>query len=155
MTCCHDKGNEVPCKDNEVFLDGQCYLRESVHNIGGTYVIAPNSYVAFVNGNLCIDTLVFYNDTSRALNDGQLGLIIATPFGVGNIMGSFPNEVSPNEFYAQTVDELCHLNGEAWYANLHFKIFPDSVWMKLGFWTLSSPTGVIIDSATVVFHKKK
>ncbi|HEY3386224.1 MAG TPA: hypothetical protein VGK46_06930, partial [Saprospiraceae bacterium] len=60
-----------------------------------------------------------------------------------------------NEFYSQSVVPLCYLNGESWYSNLHFIIYPDSVWMELGFWTLNSEPGVLIDSCTVMFYKKK
>ncbi len=151
---CHKEIDNCGCKDNEICFQSECYLKESVHEIGGTTVITPNSYVGIVQGNYCVDTLIFYNDTTRAIDDERFGLIVNGPFGVENVMGSeVPYQASGNEYYAQTVDELCHLNGNAWYANLHYFIYPDSVWMKLKFWPLDGSQGFFIDSCIVTFYK--
>lgn len=155
---CRDEVYDCGCKDSEVCIYDECYLNEWVHNLGGTTIIARNSYVGIINDNDCIDTLVFYNDTIRAINDERFGLVVAAdPFpGTQNVLGSqAPYQVSENEFYASTVAPLCYLNGDSWYANLHYIIYPDSVWMKLRFWPLGSSQGVFIDSCNVTFYKKK
>jgi len=152
---CHDQVDDCICKNNEVCVDAQCYLSESVHEIGGTTIIARNSFVGITNCNDCIDTLIFYNDTTRGLTDGRFGLVVADhQGGVENVAGSLPTMISDKEYYLYTSAPLCHLNGEVWYANLHFIIEPDSVWMNLKFWTLNSEPGVFVDSCNVMFYKK-
>lgn len=160
FVACHKKDEDCLCdcicNSNEICLYDECYLKESVHSIGGTMVIAPNSYVGVATGNLCIDTLIFYNDTSRALDDERFGLFAETYHEqVWNVIGSYPFQADTNEFYSSSSVPLCYLNGEAWYANLHFIIYPDSVWMNLGFWTLNGPSGELIDSCSLMFYKKK
>jgi hypothetical protein len=140
------------CRQDEVCLDGECFLSEYVHSLGGTTLIAPNSYVGFVEGNLCVDTLVFFNDTTRDIFN-QFGLFVAVPGGIQNVAGSHATMVSEKEYYSYSSAPLCYLNGEARYANLHFVIEADSVNMDLKFWELGS--GVFIDSCTVVFYKKQ
>lgn len=154
---CHDKDDdECICKSNETCVDGQCFISESVHEIGGTTVIVPNSYVGIANCNDCIDTLIFYNDTTRALNNGRFGLYHADHLGgVENVAGSLPTEVSQDEYYLYTSAPLCKLNGEFWYANLHYIIEQDSVWMELKFWTLNSQPGEFVDSCQMMFYKRK
>lgn len=160
---CHDKGEDCMCKENEVCIpnaytgNNDCYLYASVHYLNGTRVIAPNSYEGVTTGSFCVDTLIFYNDTSRAITDERFGLIVPDPpQGVLNVLGSeVPLKVSESEYYASTVAPLCHLNGEGWYANLHYIIYQDSVWMQLKFWTLESQPNEFIDSTTVMFFKKK
>jgi|GEM_PF-2263940 len=158
---CHDKEDPCHCESNETCIHDTytgiigCYEIGSVYHLGGEVVYARNLYVGTTSGNMCIDTLIFYDDTLRALDNQKFGLIVNVyPTGVHYVMGSYPPfQADDNEYYAQSVEPLCFLNGEEWYSNLHFKVYPDSVWMKLGFWTLNSEPGILIDSATVMFYK--
>ncbi len=159
---CHDKDDGCICKDNEVCIydtyigKNECYLSESVHYLGGERVIAPNSYLGIISNSQCVDTLIFYNDTTRALDDERFGLIVNVPPGVQDVIGStIPYQANENEFYSSSVIPLCYLNGIGWYSNLHFFIYPDSIWMELDFWTIESDPGEIIDSVQVVFYKKQ
>jgi len=157
LSCsCHDEVIvDCTCNEDEICLYDECYLSESVHYIGGTTVIAPNSYVGTAISNQCVDTLIFFNDTNRTLENGRFGLIVADHLGgIQNVAGSFPTMVSSNEYYLTTVAPLCYLNGEAWYADMHFIIEPNNVWMNLNFWTLNSEPGVYVDSCIVTFYKK-
>ncbi len=155
FTGCGPNEEECVCMDSEVCINNVCYLDEWVHELGGTSFIARNSYVGIINGNQCIDTLIFYNDTTRAIDNERFGLIVASHPGIQNVLGSeIPFEVSDNEFYASSVTALCYLNGDSWFANLQFKTYPDSVWMKLRFWTLGAEPGVFIDSSIVTFYRK-
>ena len=160
---CHDKEDPCNCPVNETCIHDtytgiiDCYENGSFYHLGGHLIHARNLYVGIVHNNQCIDTLIFYDDTLRALDDQRFGLIANVyPSGIHDVMGGNPPyQVSENEFYSQTVDRLCGLKGEDWYANLHFKVYQDSVWMKLGFWTLNTPPGVLIDSCEVRFYKTK
>ena len=158
MSCGPDEGDDCFCKDTEVCRNQECILSEWIHELGGTQVIARNSFVGTVTGNACIDTLVFYNDTTRNIeNPLRFGLIVPVhPTGALNVLGSGPHfQASDNEFYSSLSAPICYLNGDTWYANLHFKTYPDSVWMKLKFWALEGEPGVFTDSTIVMFYKKQ
>jgi hypothetical protein len=157
---CHGKDDECMCKDNEDCIysytgKNECYLNEWVHYLGGIRVIARNSYVGINNNSSCIDTLIFYNDTTRAIDDDRFGLIVDVPPGTQNVLGSNPPfQASSNEFYTSSVEPMCYSGGEGWYSNIHFIIYPDSVWMKLKFWKLESDPGVFVDSTIITFYKE-
>ncbi len=160
---CHDKGDECMCKDDEDCIynaytgKNECYFSEWVHYLGGIRIIALNSYEGITNSSECIDTLIFYNDTSRAIDDERFGLIVADPpQGVINVLGSdVPFEVSSTEYIGSTSAPMCYLNGKGWYANLHYFLYPDSVRMELRFWTLENDPGEFVDSTVVMFFRKK
>jgi hypothetical protein len=156
FSCQKEVVDSCNCESQEVCIYNECYLSETVHYLGGTRFIAPNSYVGIVSNNQCIDTLVFYIDTTRAVNDNRFGLIVAHYIdGIQNVAGSYPTVVSEKEYFLGTAAELCYLNGEAWYANLHFVIEQERVWMKMRFYTLASEPNTYIDSCEVNFYKKE
>ena len=153
--CKDEIPNPCSCNEDEVCLYDSCYLSEMVHSLNGTTIIAPNSYVGTISNNQCVDTLIFYNDTTRAIDNGRFGLIVPHYLGgIQNVAGSIPTVVSPSEYYLGSVAPLCYLNGEERYANLHFRIETDYVWMSIKFWTLNSEPDNIIDSCIVTFHRK-
>jgi hypothetical protein len=148
------------CADSEVCIyndltgTNECLLNEWVHELGGTTIIAFNSFVGVTDGNSCIDTLIFINDTTRTY--GQFSIYVENPPGiVQNVLGAQPPfEASDNEYYSSTVAPFCNLNGDALYGNLHFKVEPDSVWMNIKFWALDGEPGEFIDSCNLVFYRK-
>jgi hypothetical protein len=161
ILCCHDKEDPCNCQSNETCVHDtytgitDCFEKGTYYHLGGQLFHARNLYVGIINNNLCIDTLIFLKDTLRALDHNRFALLANVfPWGIFSLMEGYPPfQAGENEFYSSTNDRICFLNGEDWHANLHFKVYPDSVWMKLGFWTFNSEPGVLIDSATVIFHK--
>jgi hypothetical protein len=161
LSRCNEKNDECICQINELCIydsysgKNECYLNESVHYLGGSRIIVPNSYVGIVENNSCIDTLIFYNDTTRALNDERFGLIVNVSSFVQNVIGSNPTfQAGNNEYFLTTVEPVCYLNGEGQYSDIHCIIFPDSVWMELKFWTLETKPGLFIDSTVLMLYKK-
>ena len=155
-SCNEEVPYDCQCDAHEVCVANECHLSENVHELGGTRIIAPNSYVGVVSNNPCVDTLVFYCDTTRAIDDDRFGLIVPHYYvGIQNVAGSFPVQISDKEYYLGTAAELCYLNGEGRYANLHFIIEPDNVWMKIKFYTLNIEPGLFIDSCEVTFYRKE
>lgn len=158
LTSCDEKPDDCLCDclchEDEVCFAGDCILNEYVHSLGGTTLIARNSYVGIVEGNFCVDTLIFFNDTTRDIYN-QFGLIVAVDGVIQNVAGSHPTMVSDKEYYLYTAAPVCYLNGDAWYANLHFVMETDSVNLELKFWALNGEPGVFIDSCNMILYKKK
>lgn len=153
---CDDNGQDCICPGDEICVNDRCYVNDWVHQLGGTTIIARNSYTANISGHLCLDTLVFFNDTTRAINQDRFGLFVARPPGVLNILSSeIPVMVGLNEYRASTVAPVCYLNGDSWYANLHFTIYPDSVLMNFKFWALDGDPAGIVDSCNILFYRKE
>lgn len=162
MYACKEEQEACNCEDVEVCKCeaysgiNECDRKESVFWLGGTCFIAPNAYRAVSTQFPFLDTLVFYNDTTRSLDDERFGLMVENaPEQVWNVMGSqSPYQYGPKEYSSQTVAPVCYVNGIGWYANVHFWIEPDSVVMNLKFWTLYTSPGEIIDSCSMVFKRK-
>lgn len=154
---CKEQIDDPACPGSQIFISGECYMNDWVHELGGTTIIARNSYVGHIIGHDCIDTLIFYNDTVRSFDDERFGLVVPNFPGIQNVLGSdIPNQISESEFYASSVTPLCYINGEGRYANLHILLFEeDSVSIQFKFWTLNSSPGVFIDSTEVTFFKKQ
>ena len=112
------------------------------------------SYVGIATGNDCIDKITFVNHTTRTF--APFSLLVEFPAGqVWDAMSSYPLKISEREYYSSTITPLCHMNGEYRYANLHFTLDPDSVWMNFKFWELGGESGVFVDSVDVVLRRKK
>lgn len=154
LSSCHKEKEYCLCLENEDCYEFQCYPSEWIHEIGGIAYKVENSYFGVANSNLCIDSLIFFIDFKRDYRNGLFGLLRESPHGgLENVAATNSTIVSDKEYYLYTVTPLCYLNGEGWYANLHFIIEPDSVLMNFKFWTLNSPPGVVIDSCSMIFYK--
>jgi len=146
---------DCSCTEDETCISNICYPNKDLFKLGGSTIYAPNGYIGTTNCNQCVDTLVFVIDSTKALEFDRFGLYIFDPqVGVKNVAGSYTTIISDNEFALGPGSHFCFQDGEAWYADMHFLVQPDSVRMQLLFYNLNSEPGIIEDTCIVNFYKQ-
>jgi len=152
----------LDCPDYKVCVDGECVLEEGCFELNNMAVCFDNLYLGVVEGNSCVDTIIF-NGTNSALGNGKsfAYFVKSRPVGLEFRTLSVSKELGENEYIMGDVMPICGdwLGGPGvyWYfSNIHCKIYPDSVRMNIYFQasdrTLDDP---FIDSCRVTLYKKE
>ncbi len=132
-------------------MDGACETKENHFRWGnvGT-IIGTDLYQGVVEGNSCIDTVVFNVGQPSAFSSG-FSLFVESRWGIQEAGINVNEQVSDTEYILGVGSAMCSDKG--WYADIVCKLYtPDSVQLKFLFWTLSNP-GEYIDSTRITLFK--
>ena len=133
----------------------ECVPENRVIALGGTQIIvATVPYKGIVQGNTCLDTLFFTNNTALEFeNPNRFGLYVNLPiYGGINVSPAAFDVVSDKEVRLFTPTEVCFQDGKALFATMHCIIEPDSVMMDIDLWSMLGST-TLVDSCRVTLYR--
>jgi hypothetical protein len=152
---CGDKDKECDCRQFEDCIDGECILQEDAYYIGEYGVKGHKLYHGIVEGNTCVDTLVFIAkpDMDPLKQPSAFALYIHGHLpGVQNVAPFVDQKISDTEYIMSTAAPMCYQNGKGLYSTIRCTLMGDSVLLDMDFWTLDDPFGTPVDSCKVTLY---